>query len=487
MSEAKRLHPIASIVTTAKRIRNLLFPLIAIVFSGAKDGIEDLLISLIISLILIIITLVSGILTWMRFTYRIEEDELRIEYGIFVRKKRYIPFERIQSIDLTEGLLQRLFGLVKVEIETAGGGEEAEGVLSAISRQEAQLIQKYVAAAKGRTVHEQASNTEDQLVYRITTPQLFALSFTSGGVGVVISAVFALLSQLDDVIPYKRVFGGFEKWAVHNVTIMAIAVFLGLLFAWFIALIMTLLKYANFTVIKKENDLIITHGLLERKQLTIPLNRIQALRITENLIRQLIGYGTVHLESAGGSMENQESANVVLLPIIKMKEVSRIIGVILPEYRLTNSLHSLPKQARRRFVLRMWYITVPIVMISCIFLKTWGLLSLILLGAATIWARAKYNSAGWALADDQLTVRWQFINRITVAMKKNKVQSLEMRESYFQKRVGLGTLEVFVKSGIGGGGGKVVDMDMRDIELIYSWYSRSTRATQAVNGDTHYI
>src|SRR5690606_41338100 len=46
---------------------------------------------------------------------------LHIEYGLFVRKQRFVPFERIQSIHMTEGILHRLFGVVKLEIETAGG------------------------------------------------------------------------------------------------------------------------------------------------------------------------------------------------------------------------------------------------------------------------------------------------------------------------------------------------------------------------------
>ena len=47
------------------------------------------------------------IIKWKRFEYWFEDDELRIEYGLFVKKKRYIPFDRIQSLDYTEGILHR--------------------------------------------------------------------------------------------------------------------------------------------------------------------------------------------------------------------------------------------------------------------------------------------------------------------------------------------------------------------------------------------
>ena len=91
----------------------------------------------------------------------------------------------------------------------------------------------------------------------------------------------------------------------------------------------------------------------------------------------------------------------------------------------------------------------------------------------TLWAVIKYKTAGWTLTDQQLTLRYRTFIRTTVVMQKNKIQSLEMRESYFQQKRKLGTLEAFVKSGVGGAGGTVIDMEKGDLNLIYHWYSRS--------------
>lgn len=472
MSNPKRLHPIASVLMAGKRMKNLFFPIAALVFSAGREDRMGLMIVLIIALAAVIVTLVTGIISWLRYTYRFEQDELRIEYGVFVRKKRYIPFERIQSINITEGLLQRVFGLVKVQIETAGGDEEAEAVLSAISKDEANRIQDYVAAAKhgvnGENEEVQAVNT----VYAISAPELLVLSLTSGGVGVVISAMVAVLSQLDDFIPYKKLFGGLEKWAVQNIMITAIIVFIGFFLAWIISLLLTMLKYANFKVVKTEKDFIISHGLLERKQITIPLKRIQAIRINENIVRQILGYGTVYVESAGGSMENQEAANVTLLPIVKVKLISSILEPHLPDYQLEPAFIPAPKRSLRRYILRSWFVPVPIVIAAVIFLNMWGLLSLLLLGFMTVNAVLKFRAAGWSLGEQQLALRFRTINRITVIMKKNKIQSLEMKESYFQQKKDLGTIGASVKSGAGGGGGTVLDLESSDIQKVYQWYSR---------------
>lgn len=477
MSEPKRLHPIVILLTIGKRIKDFIFTFIALFFILNKgDGGKLLLIGA--SAIVIIGIILFSILSWLRYTYRLEQNELRIEYGVFVRKKRYIPLERIQSLDISQGLLQRLCGMVKVQIETAGGSgtDEAEAVLSAISKEEARYIQEYVASAKNPSVQNDKSVHEDpsHFVYKITPSQLILLSLTSGGVGVVISAVLAFLSQLDDFIPYKKIFRGIEQWAVSNLILIAILIFAGLIIAWILALFGTMLKYADFHVTKTEHDLVISQGLVEKRQITIPLTRIQAIRINENIVRQWLGYGSVMVESAGGSASNKEGSKVLLLPLVKLQDIEQILGPVLTDYQFTLSFTPVPKRAMNRYILRGWIIIVPIVVVSIVFLKVWGLVSFIILALVTFWGVLKYKDAGWSLEEQQLSLRYRSMVRTTVFIKKNKIQSLEMKESYFQRRKDLATLEAFVKVGFGGAGGRVMDMDRMDVKKVYSWFSRDS-------------
>lgn len=484
MSKAKRLHPIASVIHTGKRVKRLVIPILAILFSGGRDSAGSLLFAMLASAVIVIFTFISGLISWYRYTYKMEADELRIEYGIFVKKKRFIPYERIQSMDVTEGILQRLFGLVKVQIETAGGQQDegADAILSAITKEEARIIQEFVARAKGNRQVEGLDEQVHSPVYRISPQQLILLSVTSGGVGVVISAVFALLSQLDEFFPFKKWFGGFETWNEQNLIVIAFIVFFGFLISWMIALVGTMLKYANFTVVKMENDLVISQGLVERRQVTIPLRRIQAVKISENAIRQLLGYATVHVESAGGSIVNQEGAKVTLIPMIKRKQLTLVLESALPDYCMASSFIPVPKRAIKRYIFRSWSWSFPIVIVAVIFLKLWGLLTLLLLLAVTIWAILKYRAAGWQLKGNQLSLRYRTTQRITVLIKKNKLQSLNVQESLFQRKQRLGTIEVFVESGAGNAGGAVRDMDQKDIQQVYDWFKREKKNRDSSEG-----
>lgn len=81
-----------------------------------------------------------------------------------------------------------------------------------------------------------------------------------------------------------------------------------------------MLKYWNFTIARVDEDIVIRCGLLEKKLITIPLKRIQAVGYVENLIRQPFGYVTVIAEIAGGSNEKGEDFSTVLFPIMKKKK-----------------------------------------------------------------------------------------------------------------------------------------------------------------------
>lgn len=478
MSERKRLHPISAVANCLKQIKEMIIPFILLFVVGSnREGNQYWW--YIAAAISVIFPLVSGILTWLRFTFRIEEGELRIESGIFVKKKRYIPFERIQSLDFSEGILQRMFGLVKVKVETAGSTElgQAEAVLTAITKEEAQAIQEHLALVKNgqavmQTMDEESPEAKGSL-YQITPSQLVLLASTSGGVGVILSAVAAFVFQFDELIPYKKVYRELQHFISNGLVFVSLAVLLVFFVAWVLAFISTLLKYANFTVQKVEGDLIISRGLLEKRQMTIPINRIQGIRISENLIRQPLRLATVYVESAGGSLDKESNSTIMVLPLVRKSEIPELLDALLPDYDLNPEVVPVPKRAWRRYMLRGLFFPILIVLAALIFFRPWGFLSLLLLPLAAVWAHLKFKDAGWSVNDMQLTLTYRGIIKNTVIMKKNKIQALSIEQNYFQMRKELATIQGTIISGIGGSGGTVHDLEAGDGWKIYHWYSRS--------------
>lgn len=272
MSEPKRLHPIAVLLNIIKSIKELVFPfLLVVVLPGKNDGIPGWIQPLVIGIIVLLL-IVNAFIQWLRFTYRIEDGEFRIESGVIVRKKRYIKFDRIHSIDISEGIIQRIFRLVKVNIETAGG-TQADAVLSAIRKSEAAQLNALIIEEKNKKTNNSLEGdfSEEGIkgngevekatsVFKQTLPQLFIMAATSGAIGVFLSGGIAFISQFDEIIPFERIFKDYEEFIGMGTIILTVLAILGILVVYVLATLSMVIRYASFTVVKTDEEIVISRG-----------------------------------------------------------------------------------------------------------------------------------------------------------------------------------------------------------------------------------
>jgi hypothetical protein len=60
------------------------------------------------------------------FSYKITEDTIIINHGVFTKTRATIPFSRIQNINIVNGVFDRMFKTFTVKIETAGSSGAAQ-------------------------------------------------------------------------------------------------------------------------------------------------------------------------------------------------------------------------------------------------------------------------------------------------------------------------------------------------------------------------
>lgn len=75
--------------------------------------------------------------------WRMDEDELHLRYGLWVRVRTIVPFGRVQHIDVVQGPLQRLFGLGSLVLHTAGT-RSAAVMLPGLAAEEAERMREHV-------------------------------------------------------------------------------------------------------------------------------------------------------------------------------------------------------------------------------------------------------------------------------------------------------------------------------------------------------
>ena len=191
--EIYRLHPVSAIITSVKALKSMILPMAIIIITNGFNFSFDIHSEHFFETILLfgvwggaaVLALIGGVIKWRTFVYWFEDEELRVRYGLFVKKKRYIPFERIQSLNYNEGIFHRLFGLVKVQVETAGsknGKPEVE--LTAIRKEAADAIELEMQRAKVQEVDlidseniiVPVEETKAPIIYHMSIRDLIVLS-----------------------------------------------------------------------------------------------------------------------------------------------------------------------------------------------------------------------------------------------------------------------------------------------------------------------
>ncbi|WP_271725703.1 PH domain-containing protein [Bacillus paralicheniformis] len=493
MSEPRRMHPAAVILNFIKglveTVKNFIIPFGVVLFLNQSHTVKMLAIAA--AVLFFIALVVTSIIKWSKFTYRIEEDELRIEEGLINKKKRYIPIERIQTINTSAGLIQQIFKLVKLQVETASGGTEAEVSLVAITQAEAERIQQALFERKKAVEGTEAAVTdpqeetaaeaeetaeEPQMMYKMTGQELLTAASTSSGIGVIISGVFAFFTQVDDFFDLDWLYDRFAFLNSAGATVIALAAFVALFIAWLLSIVGMLLKYANFTVVRKEKEIVISRGLIEKHQITIPLQRIQAIKIKESLIRQPFGLAAVTIVSAGGNVL-EEDKSAVLFPIISKKMIKQHLGELIPDYAPEDDLNRLPKRALRRYILRASWPVLAVVPLSILF-PPWGYLSAVLIPFYWIIGYLSYRDAGWKISGSKIIMSSRFIGRTTAVIQRRRMQVFEVSRSYFQRRRQLVSIHTSTKSSALMEKFSVADVEEKDSDDIFVWYSYEKR----VNG-----
>ena len=480
-----KLHPISAVINFVKALKDLMLPMIALFVANGlnfnvtihdKNFISDL-IPLFIVTFFVLYSLFHGFIKWWTFRYWFEEYELRVEYGLFIKKKRYIPYDRIQNLNYKEGVFHRGLGLVQVMVETAGNKTgKAEAELTAVTREAANFIESETRKAKSIKVGDEEQTPqvkEARIIHKMSHKDLVILATTSNSIGVVLAGVIAIILQFAEFIPYEWIYEEVAHLLKFGLILIVALVLFALIFAWMFSVMITFINYYHFVVTKENNRLMITRGLLEKKRMTIPLNRVQAIKIIENPFRQMFGLASVVVESAGGGFSGEKDRRIVLFPLISKKNMMAPLQQLFPHYDFTMDETIRPPKKAQPFFYRIDVIwIIPIVLMLTYFFFPYGLLSFLLIIPVICLGIWRYKTARFKIINEQMTIMYRSFSRITFFVHKQRIQVAQRSQSFFQKKKGVASVKVVVMSGMSGAVAKAYNMNEKDIEGVMSWYKR---------------
>ena len=470
MSSEQHLHPVAMLIGAIKTIRRwlsaLVFPGIAFLVS---QGFSPWTVTLFLFGFLIVAALAGlwGFLSWRVTTYEVTGGAFRLRQGVFQKNERTIPLDHVQSVDTVQGIIQRVFGVVEVRIETAGGGaSEPDASLSALDPEAAETLRREIEGSQREWSEEAAGPT---VLRRLSGRELLVAGATSGQIGIALSLLAVGSQVIDEFFSEAFIRDLVETFAPNWLMVVLIVVPAGALLAWLLAIAGTVLAYAGFTLSREGDFLYIKRGLLERREATIPLARIQAVRISEGVLRQPFGLASLRVESAGYGED--AGVSTTLFPLLPRGEVQELLAVAAPEFAVDPTLKSLPRRALRRYIVRS---IIPALLAAAaaalvsfaVFESALGLLALLLAPPAAAYGWLRYRDAAWAFEEDRLVVRYRSLGRKTAVAPRRRLQSRGMVRSPFQRRLRLATFLAEVASGSGGAALRIIDLDASTAEAL---------------------
>ncbi|MFC6767515.1 PH domain-containing protein [Natrinema soli] len=478
-----RLHPLSAVTLALQRgLTGFSIPVLLMGLGSGLLGIDsDAL------LVLVPIGLVAGvgygIAYYYRFAYEATPDTFDVTAGVLSRRSREIPYRRIQNVDVSQSVFQRVLGLAVVSIETAGGGD-TEATLNYVSEGEAERLRAEIRRLTGGTdaeadTDERAAPTDGDdsatdvgervqqtpsrdegkptLLFDLEFRELLLYALTSfrWGAAVFPIALLFFLGGADSgsglipafVLDIARPFGGPE--ALDGAGVGPLLVLIGLsLIQWSVATyvssaIYTVANYYGFRLGRAGDDFVYERGLIQRYSGSIPVEKVQSVTVTENPLQRLVGYAGLWVETAGYGPDSGAGSQSAV-PLAGTDRVYRfaesLTGIESPRFR------SPPTLARRRYLVR--YAIVAAAVVTAAFglaqvtdLERWYLAAVVF-AAVPPAAHLKYVNLGYFVGEDHLVIRCGFWKRRTTVIPYYRIQTVSTQRSIFQRRLELASLAV---------------------------------------------
>ena len=194
---------------------------------------------------------------------------------------------------------------------------------------------------------------------------------------------------------------------------------------------LTIIKYYKFTVIREDDNIKLSYGLFNKKEVTIPVKRIQSLTIVEGVIKKSLGYFSLNVETIGYGKDKGEST--MICPIAKRTVLDKFFVDILPEMNISYKLEKSPKKALKGFLL---FRLVPefIVMSLVAYFAPYGYYIFLLIPILLILYYTRFIDNGLYCSDKFIVMRYRKLARETIIIQKESIQSMEKIQNVLDRK-----------------------------------------------------
>ena len=458
-----RVHPLVIIDTLIKGLKlNGILILLALKEQNWKLNL------LIFAGILLLIAI--GIFDYFLKSYEVRDGAFIYTTGIINKKVKNINLENIQSIDTSSNILYQSFDLLSVDINLVGDNIKIKPLKKDVALFLIEILNKIRKSEECTFLEEEKLEIAQKEILKLSVKDLAFYGLLRVRFFAALGLILAFNDKIRDV--FKYILGNeayFDKLLQENaksvigdikVLILTIGIFMILVVI--ASIIHTIVKYYNFILTTKENNLLCKYGLLNKKSLIIDIDRIQSVKLIYPLRYRFFGLAKLSVETLTNDVSedlSEKKSTIDVLPLVK-KDFARnfVKNNLSIDLEYYDNVEGEKIQSKARIAMYRWSLFncsfLPTIVLAILYFAKIDLkLKYITLGSVAFYLvlvsysilvknyMLKYNE----LSYDRYYFKNTFMRQLTIItelIKVKKVGTINSRTNYFMNKRNLAHLSI---------------------------------------------
>lgn len=402
--------------------------------------------SIFILSILIILILLCELIVWRKNFFIVKTNSIYHEEGVFSIKKVEIPLDRINTIDISQKLLERIFKVATIKIDTGDTSTRGSELKFTLSKNRAESLRNILLKNQEYDPKKAQDNH-----YTIDTKHLFIYSLISNslfkGLGMLFVAQQFFQDYLKSFINLNtsKYINKLEKNNIYtSILIITFLLFILIFIGVFLSIIYNIFKYYNFKLWADHKNIYINYGIINKKNYSFDKTKIKGIYLKQSILMQHFKFFTLEIENIGYGDEKGEKA--ILYPICSHSLKEDILKNILGEFKYTGEVNRPENHTYFRFLCKKFILWV-IIAVICFFIKAVFVLpSLILLLFLFVMGHLEFKNTAFGMDENMLYMCHGSFNKTQSLVKTKALQSFTLSYSYFQHNKGICNYSVVLQS-----------------------------------------
>ena len=418
----------------------------------------------------ILLLIVVGIFDYFLKSYEVRDGAFIYTTGIINKKVKNINLENIQSIDTSSNILYQSFDLLSVDINLVGDKIKIRPLKKDVALFLIEILNKIRKSEECTFLEEEKVEIAQKEILKLSVKDLAFYGLLRVRFFAALGLILAFNDKIRDV--FKYILGNeayFDKLLQENaksvigdikVLILTIGIFMILVVI--ASIIHTIVKYYNFILTTKENNLLCKYGLLNKKSLIIDIDRIQSVKLIYPLRYRFFGLAKLSVETLTNDVSDdlsEKKSTIDVLPLVKndfaRNFVKNNLSIDLEYYA---NVEGEKIQSKARIAMYRWSLFncsfLPLIAFAILyFVKIELKLEYIILGLFAFYFilvsysilvknyMLKYNE----LSYDRYYFKNTFMRQLTIItelIKVKKVGTINSRTNYFMNKRDLAHLSI---------------------------------------------